>query len=125
LRRFRENQAKRRVEEIKEGVELLKTLNAGVADGSQFYFGADMIPLLKGRVDLENMIMAGHSFGGATGFAILQEPDTPFIAGVLLDPWMYTVPQHLSLQRPILTLQAEFFHWKCRSDFPPTSISST
>lgn len=115
LRRLRETQVKKRVEEVKEGVELLKKLDAGLIGADDFIFGHETIPQLKGRLDIDNMIMAGHSFGGATGFMILQDPETPFIAGILLDPWMYTV-KDLPLQRPILTIQADIFHWRSNLD---------
>ena len=57
---------------------------------------------------------------------ILQDPETPFIAGILLDPWMYTV-KDLPLQRPILTIQADIFHWRCKffeTPFLHTAYSS-
>lgn len=39
----------------------------------------------------KDLIIAGHSFGGATVFHVLQQPDTPFSSGYAMDPWMFAV----------------------------------
>ena len=41
---------------------------------------------LKGRLDLDRVAVAGHSYGGATA-ALVAASDTAFKAGICLDPW--------------------------------------
>ncbi|GAA5918738.1 hypothetical protein JCM8208_006447, partial [Rhodotorula glutinis] len=49
----------------------------------------------KGRVGLEReMVMAGHSFGGATTIQVLRAGNSafPFVRGIALDPWADPIP---------------------------------
>ncbi|BGP44694.1 hypothetical protein JCM10450v2_000508 [Rhodotorula kratochvilovae] len=49
----------------------------------------------KGRIGLEGeMVMAGHSFGGATTIQVLRAGLTafPFVRGIALDPWADPLP---------------------------------
>ncbi|KAI8837826.1 platelet-activating factor acetylhydrolase, isoform II-domain-containing protein [Chytridium lagenaria] len=72
------------------------------------------IPEFKGRLDLGRLVMAGHSFGAATALVALQEDkgDLGFLGGVVLDPWMFAVDERVSIRVPILSIQAQFFHWR-------------
>lgn len=36
---------------------------------------------LKNRIDFENIVMAGHSFGAATAITALQDPELKFRCG--------------------------------------------
>lgn len=42
--------------------------------------------LFKGRLDMERVAVAGHSYGGATA-ALVAASDLAFKAGICLDPW--------------------------------------
>lgn len=50
---------------------------------AQFNFGAEI------KLDLENIVIAGHSFGGMTALSSAEMfPNVK--ASILLDPWFYT-----------------------------------
>ncbi|GAA5852926.1 hypothetical protein JCM9279_000080 [Rhodotorula babjevae] len=56
----------------------------------------------KGRVGLEGkMVMAGHSFGGATTIQVLRAGHSafPFTRGIALDPWADPIPPAPSRRR--------------------------
>jgi platelet-activating factor acetylhydrolase len=67
---------------------------------------------LRGKFDFDNMVMMGHSFGGATSIQTMATTDLKFKAGIVLDPWMYScsapTPQ---IKIPLLNLQSHRFHW--------------
>ncbi|KAJ3192490.1 Platelet-activating factor acetylhydrolase [Irineochytrium annulatum] len=115
LKKLRTGQVAQRVREMKAAMELVRMLNRG--DEFKNLLGNDGMPNLKGRLDLEHVIMSGHSFGAATALRALQDKDQKdFIGGIVLDPWMFAVPPPTSdenrLSVPILSIEAEFFHWK-------------
>ncbi|KAJ3308499.1 Platelet-activating factor acetylhydrolase [Blyttiomyces sp. JEL0837] len=117
LLRFRRGQVKQRVEEVLEGVQLLRDLDAGRAVRNLILREGQTVEnfvpgFLKGRMDFDVMVMSGHSFGGATALTILQQEGHPFKAGIILDPWMFAVDHTKPITIPILSIQSEFFHWK-------------
>ncbi|KAJ3245098.1 Platelet-activating factor acetylhydrolase [Chytriomyces hyalinus] len=108
-RQFRSSQVEQRVSEVGEGFQLLRDLN----DGKQVENLLDTsLPDLKGRIDLDNSVMIGHSFGGVTAISVLQQPNNPFIAGIVLDPWMFALSSKEPLKVPVLSIQSETFHWR-------------
>ncbi|KAJ3101043.1 Platelet-activating factor acetylhydrolase [Phlyctochytrium planicorne] len=123
LKRLRHDQIRQRVEEVKAAVLLAKALEETgkppVVDTTGFEVTDDKAkipeikwPELKGRLDLENLVMAGHSFGGATALTALQRNDLGFKCGVILDPWMFAVDATTPCTKPILSIQAQYFHWR-------------
>ncbi|GAB1310846.1 hypothetical protein MFIFM68171_01056 [Madurella fahalii] len=71
----------------------------------------------RGRLDLAEVTMMGHSFGGATAVQALRlsERFTWIKQGILLDPWGPATPErtdHTSVQKPVLSIGSEaFMHW--------------
>ncbi|KAH8552356.1 platelet-activating factor acetylhydrolase [Umbelopsis sp. PMI_123] len=68
------------------------------------------------RLDLQNMIMAGHSFGGATAALVLRNTTNPFRCGILFDAWVQPIMDkdgcNKPLTRPILGISSEeFVNW--------------
>ncbi|KAI9349279.1 platelet-activating factor acetylhydrolase, isoform II-domain-containing protein [Zopfochytrium polystomum] len=112
LKRWRSEQVKRRCEEVSEAVRLLRFLDDPKEAPLPFVFGESALPTnISGRIDFASLILCGHSFGGATVMTTLKDPSNPFCAGIAFDPWMFAVPSSGAITRPILTVQAEFFHW--------------
>ncbi|KAH8906035.1 hypothetical protein BR93DRAFT_855987, partial [Coniochaeta sp. PMI_546] len=71
----------------------------------------------KGRLHMENVTMAGHSFGGATSVQVVRLADRfPWIGqGVLLDAWGPAFPEDTEqrIRKPILSIGSEaFMHWQ-------------
>ncbi|KAK4105394.1 hypothetical protein N658DRAFT_411115, partial [Parathielavia hyrcaniae] len=69
-----------------------------------------------GRLDLANVTIMGHSFGGATAVQALRSEKLPWITqGVLLDPWGPATPEcpeQRSVHKPVLSVGSEaFMHW--------------
>jgi platelet-activating factor acetylhydrolase len=62
LLRYRSNQIQHRTEETFETIELLKKLNDGETIENLFKSTFDWTQL-KSRLDLDNIVLAGHSFG--------------------------------------------------------------
>lgn len=66
----------------------------------------------KGRLDLENLIMMGHSFGGSTALNTVSKRKE-FKYCVLLDPWMFPIKDeelHKTVHQPILFINTQTFH---------------
>ncbi|KAG2187843.1 hypothetical protein INT44_000593 [Umbelopsis vinacea] len=99
-----------RAAEVQICLELVREINAG----NQPCLKAD--PVLYefcDRLDQQNMIMAGHSFGGATTALLLRDPINPFTCGILFDPWVQPIMNkhgcNPPLTRPILGIASDQF----------------
>ncbi|KAI9289806.1 platelet-activating factor acetylhydrolase, partial [Umbelopsis sp. AD052] len=99
-----------RAAEVHICLELVREINAG----KQPCLKAD--PVLYefcDRLDQQNMIMAGHSFGGATTALLLRDPINPFTCGILFDPWAQPIMNkhecNPPLTRPILGIASDQF----------------
>ncbi|KAJ3171491.1 Platelet-activating factor acetylhydrolase [Geranomyces variabilis] len=115
LLNLRRGQVESKSGEVKEVLTLLRDLNAG-KEVHNLMAGKDMrdpafAAAIKGRIDFDNMVMAGHSFGAATALTALQEPENPFRCGIALDPWMHAVAD-LPVSKPFLSIQSHTFQWK-------------
>ncbi|KAB5549863.1 platelet-activating factor acetylhydrolase [Coniochaeta sp. 2T2.1] len=128
---LREAQIEMRVGEIEEAYHVLTMINDGrggevrevnqrkkgtVGSSSKGLEGIDWQDW-KGRLHLENVTMAGHSFGGATSVQVIRLGDRfPWIGqGVLLDAWGPGVPENTGqrIRKPILSIGSEaFMHWQ-------------
>ncbi|XP_069668593.1 platelet-activating factor acetylhydrolase-like isoform X2 [Periplaneta americana] len=108
----RSKQVSKRVEECRRLLDLLEKIN----DGSPIknILTKDFkLSQLKGRLNLENLTMMGHSFGGATALLTLEnEPRLKY--GVILDPWMFPLKEEPNLwntvKQPLLFINTETFH---------------
>ena len=76
----------------------------------------DAIVELRNRLNHDEIIMAGHSFGAATGIYSAQKDDR--IKAILsFDPWLYPLPHDFTLNNnmkramPIISINSETFHW--------------
>ncbi|KAI8380000.1 platelet-activating factor acetylhydrolase [Choanephora cucurbitarum] len=69
----------------------------------------------KGKLDMSQMVMAGHSFGGATTILMLNDEESRFQCGLLLDPWaqpLMMMDKHIQIKRPVIAILSEqFFFW--------------
>ncbi|KAJ3079363.1 Platelet-activating factor acetylhydrolase, partial [Rhizoclosmatium hyalinum] len=113
-RKFRQGQLVQRVHEVNEAHSLLQALNNGETIQNLLNHA---LPNFKNRLDIENSILIGHSFGAVTALAALQQPNHPFITGITFDPWMWPLPSHEpAIRIPMLSMQAQKFHWKDNVD---------
>lgn len=67
---------------------------------------------LIGRIDVDNITMAGHSFGGATALLTLSKRKE-FKQGIVLDPWMFPIKDEglpEKITQPMIFLNTETFH---------------
>ncbi|KAK9888149.1 hypothetical protein WA026_000418 [Henosepilachna vigintioctopunctata] len=67
---------------------------------------------LSGCLDVDNIIMMGHSFGGASALLTLSRRHELKL-GVLLDPWMFSIKNdNLSekVKQPLLFINTQTFH---------------
>lgn len=94
-------------------------LNSGT---SSFYNVLDDVPSeitsqcklehFAGRLDLDDLIMMGHSFGGATALSTVSKRKE-FKYCILLDPWMFPIKDeelYKRIQQPILFINTQTFH---------------
>ncbi|PNF42838.1 Platelet-activating factor acetylhydrolase [Cryptotermes secundus] len=108
----RKKQVEKRVQECRRVIDLLEKLNGGISVdnvlGKDFELGQ-----FKDRLNLTNLTMMGHSFGGATALLTLGR-DYRFKFGVILDPWMFSLKEELNLpstvKQPLLFINTETFH---------------
>ena len=125
-KRVRTAQNKIRLGEVDECLKIMQNLNQGLSFDNLLH--DEILPDLKDRIDFDNVILMGHSFGGATSLTYLQsqgkqqeqqqEQDhaPPFKLGVILDPWMLIVPETVPIRVPFFIMNAQFFHWKENMD---------
>lgn len=120
-----------RIAEIKEAYHVITMINEGRGDevrkvnlrkkgnigsSSKGLNGIDWQDW-KGRLHMENVTIAGHSFGGATAVEMVRLAGRfPWIGqGVLLDAWGPAVPENTEkpIRKPILSIGSEaFMHWQ-------------
>lgn len=69
---------------------------------------------LKGLLDVDNVTISGHSFGGATSLLAMSKR-SEFKQGLLYDPWMYGIKEedlHEKIDQPLLFVNSQTFHNK-------------
>lgn len=69
---------------------------------------------LKGLLDVENVTISGHSFGGATALLAMSKR-SEIKQGVLYDSWMYSIKDenlHEKLEQPLIFVNSQTFHNK-------------
>ncbi|KAI8576628.1 hypothetical protein K450DRAFT_302566 [Umbelopsis ramanniana AG] len=102
-----------RAAEVQICLELVREINTGKQPCLK---GDPVLYDFCGRLDQQNMTMAGHSFGGATTALLLRSPLNPFRCGILFDPWVQPIMNkhgcHQPLTRPILGIASDqFVNW--------------
>jgi platelet-activating factor acetylhydrolase len=128
---LRSAQIEMRLAEIEEAYHVLTMINEGrgeevrevnlrkkgtVGSSSKGLDGIDWQDW-NGRLHMENVTMAGHSFGGATAVQVVRLVDRfSWIGqGVLLDAWGPALPENTEqrIRKPILSIGSEaFMHWQ-------------
>ncbi|KAI9003426.1 platelet-activating factor acetylhydrolase, isoform II-domain-containing protein [Hyaloraphidium curvatum] len=118
-RLFRSSQLAFRTDQVGQCLDFLEKLDAGTYDGGLAATGGQAADAFdwsqfKGRLDVSNAAMAGHSFGAATALNVLGSPllGSRFRCGILLDAWMFAVPADTRLSVPLLSLNSSSFHWR-------------
>ncbi|OZC09260.1 Platelet-activating factor acetylhydrolase, plasma/intracellular isoform II [Onchocerca flexuosa] len=114
---LRSGQLQKRVAECIKTLHILEELNLGQHNsdqhtGKKLLLGNDFAwSQFKGRLDIDRIFIAGHSFGGATAIATATALSTNFSAVVVLDGWMFPIDKELltRVRQPILFLNAEDF----------------
>jgi len=91
---YKKGQLEKRVDEVARTVEVLKSLNNGKVSNC-FSTSFDLC-MFQDHLDLSRKVILGHSFGGATALSILSSENNPFMAGVVLDPWMYPLKEFIN-----------------------------
>ncbi|XP_047492312.1 platelet-activating factor acetylhydrolase-like [Penaeus chinensis] len=109
----RESQLDHRVEEVFGAVAAVRRLNEGTLINE--LEPDNKLSAFKGALDLNNMALLGHSYGGTTTFRVLADPRNCFRVGVTLDPWMFPVrsdPEALgrAVATPVLSVSSEDFN---------------
>lgn len=69
------------------------------------------------KIDLDKIILSGHSFGGMTAIST-SRLDTRVKACFTLDPWLYAYHKEINageffLNIPLFTVSTEAFHPVC------------
>lgn len=109
-----------RADEVCRTLDLLKELNEGNVPNNVL----DQLPSrnnvdfkfedLKGLLDVENVTISGHSFGGATSILAMSKR-SELKQGILYDPWMYAIKDenlHEKLDQPLIFVNSQTFHNK-------------
>ncbi|KAJ1499006.1 hypothetical protein HMI54_012184 [Coelomomyces lativittatus] len=99
---FRHAQILHRAKEVEWAHHFLRLVETG---------GYGPLASWKHRIRLDQWIMAGHSFGGATTLHILQHQKFPFSCGFVMDPWCFPIEQK-RVKSPVATSNSSNFHWK-------------
>ncbi|KAI8647007.1 platelet-activating factor acetylhydrolase [Parasitella parasitica] len=103
---FRHHQLRHRVSEVDLCV-------AGLDEIAVKGLNEANAPQLKGKLDMKSLVMAGHSFGGATTMLVLNAKNCRFQCGVLLDPWaqplMMMVDKQVQIKKPVIAILSEQF----------------
>ncbi|KAJ3358426.1 Platelet-activating factor acetylhydrolase [Allomyces javanicus] len=123
-RALRINQVHHRVVEVRAALALVRQWARGESPANQLDDKMHPWRALAGRMDLGQMMMAGHSFGGGTSVAVLQQQrldresgvhhgdaQMDFKAGYVMDPWLFAVDKTKGVDVPLLSASTETFHW--------------
>ncbi|GLV34981.1 hypothetical protein CBL_09461 [Carabus blaptoides fortunei] len=116
---IRNTQVQQRSAECQKLTELLQVINSGVIPynvlkdvPTENYTEFDLNDL-TGLLDVDDMIMMGHSFGAATALLTLGQ-NKQLRQGIILDPWMFPIkemPELIStVTQPLLFINTQTFH---------------
>jgi len=88
--------------------------DAPASDGDGNNEEVSCLQKFRGRLDLKDVALIGHSFGGATSLLTLSR-DHRFNMGVLMDPWMFPIRDEVltpQVKQPLLFINTESFRLK-------------
>ncbi|KAJ3415499.1 hypothetical protein HDV05_004701 [Chytridiales sp. JEL 0842] len=135
---LRASQLQTRLSDLSNALELARALNVDGAqrdvEGCEMVYTDKEMKGLKvefsfgGMLHLENVFVMGHSFGGVTAIAALEDSRRfrGVVAGVSLDPWMFPLGMpSTQIQVPMLSIQSETFHWKPNLDKLKATFQTT
>jgi len=89
---IRQEQVKTRVKECVQVLDLMERLNRGESEEfHHFVPSQEFLDSLKSKLDTNQPVISGHSFGGATMVKALLEKNSKFKIGLGLDTWTYPV----------------------------------
>lgn len=98
--------------EVEETIEVLRRLNKGhgaeVLENNTRFEGQDL-PRWKGKLDTENLIMAGHSFGATLAMQALKGAPSgaiPAKGGIILDPGKSSGRLNEDINVPIMVIHS-------------------
>lgn len=104
-----------RADEVCRTVDLLKQLNEGKIPNNILDQNVDFkFEDLKGVLDVDNITISGHSFGGATSLLAMSKK-SELKQGILYDPWMYGIKDEgldEKLDQPLIFVNSQTFHNK-------------
>ncbi|KAK0883766.1 hypothetical protein LTR87_002506 [Friedmanniomyces endolithicus] len=108
--------------EIVETVRVLREINAGLGNNifktNSRKEGKDL-PEWRGRLNLERVVIAGHSYGATGAMQALKGRhiyQRPFVGGIILDPGKSSGPLNEDIRIPLLIINSESWS-KTPSDF--------
>lgn len=112
---MRIDQVRQRVVESLRMLNLFGNLDSGLDQQSnvQILLGADFDwKQFEGRLDVDNAISVGHSFGGASAVTICAL-DKRIKACVILDGWLFPFERkyYAGVSQPVLMLNASNWQW--------------
>ncbi|CAG9763343.1 unnamed protein product [Ceutorhynchus assimilis] len=112
----RNEQIKLKFDECSKTLDFLLELQQGIvpsnimdatANHTNIQFNLNQ---LKGNLDVSNVCIMGHSFGGATALYALSKRKELKL-GILLDPWMFPIKNEaLDIEQPLLFINTQTFH---------------
>lgn len=104
--------------EVANAIAVLQEIDQGKRDSLLSTADEKVVDQFKSRLDFSNLVMVGHSFGGATTIKVMQNrAHLGFKAAVLLDPWMFAVQQDRIKKIPTLNIQSNVSHLVFLIDF--------
>jgi len=106
----RNKQVNRRAEELSRALDLVNSLNEGVAPVNQLPAEAGhSLKAFSGMLDVRQAYLVGHSFGGSS-VLLAASKDDRFKGTVAIDPWMFPVSEeNFSVTKPVLMINTELF----------------
>lgn len=107
----RNEQAHKRAEECKKLVDLLENINKGLVI-ENIVSKSFSLSQLEGRLDFTDLVMMGHSFGGATAL-LTSSFDSRFKIVVVLDGWMFPLKDEtdlpMKINQPLIFINTQTF----------------
>ncbi|TPX31298.1 1-alkyl-2-acetylglycerophosphocholine esterase [Synchytrium microbalum] len=90
LWKWRVEQQNLRAQEVAAAIEALRNMDTG---RTIFNYLGDTPTWFESRLDFNNMVMMGHSFGGFTALSVTQTTN-PFKCAVFIDTWFWYAALH-------------------------------
>lgn len=114
-RNIRQLQVERRTEEVSRLLDLLEKLNEEPEKVDNCFESKFDLISLKGRIDVGEPMMLGHSFGGATTLNVVNKDDR-FKCAFALDAWFLPLREGFynkesGYKKPTYHIFTERFNW--------------